>query len=176
MCQEFLQKASDAVRREDFIGAEGHYLACLKCDPQNAEAYRELGMMYWANFKKTTESIDLIEKSLILEDCADGHFYLAMVNQRHDRTKALDEFQKAIAAYKANADASGLLGLAHCNYALVLAQDNKFIEAEEHFLEALRIDPENGDIQKYNANFQRYKADFQKCLREIGQDPSTSPS
>jgi len=64
MCREFLQKAWDAKHAKDYVAAEANYLACLECDPENAEALRERGIMYWAIFKKTPEAIDLIEKSL----------------------------------------------------------------------------------------------------------------
>jgi len=167
MCQEFLQKAWDAKHRKDYAEAEANYLACLKCDPENAEALREQGLMYWGNFEKTVEAIALIEKSLALEDCADGHFFLAMVNQECDPAMSAAEFRKAIEAYELEGDATGLQGLAHCYYAELLAQEDKVIEAEEQFLQALRIDPENETIQRNNAR-------FQKWLRENGKHPLAS--
>ena len=103
----------------------------------------------------------------VFKDCAEGHFYLAMVNQTHDRSRSLDEFQKALAAYKLEGNTTGLLGLVHCYYANLLAQADKLLEAEEHFLEALNVDPENEAIQHNNAHFQQY-------LREEGKHPSTS--
>jgi methylphosphotriester-DNA--protein-cysteine methyltransferase len=45
MCQEFLQKAWDAKHEKDYAAAEANYRACLKCNPENAEALRELGLM-----------------------------------------------------------------------------------------------------------------------------------
>jgi tetratricopeptide (TPR) repeat protein len=141
---------------KDYDAAESSYLACIGCDPGNAEAFRELGLMYWGRFKKTPEAIDLIEKSLALEESGDGHLFLAMVNQKQDSKRALNEFQKALEIYMSAPEATGLLGLTHCYYASLLAQENRLLEAEEHFLEAIRVDPENETIQRNNTRFQRY--------------------
>jgi tetratricopeptide (TPR) repeat protein len=155
MCREFLQKAWDAKMADDYAAEETNYLACLAIDPENAEANRELGIMYWGRFNKTQEAIELIEKSLKSEDCAVGHFYLAMVNTDCDRKRALAEFQTAIAAYKLEANDRSLIELAHCYYADLLAQEGDFDEAGKHFSEALRIDPENETIKKYCSYFQQ---------------------
>ncbi len=154
MFQEFLQKAWDAKCQGNFAEAEVNYLACLECDPENAEALREQGLMYWANFKKTPEAIVLIERSLAFKECADGHHFLALVTQEHDVAKSLAEFRKALEGYDREANVTGLMGLAHCNYAHVLSREDEILEAEKHYLEAVRIDPDNEDIQKYSADFQ----------------------
>ena len=161
-----IEKADEYFSRNDYFGAERHFLYWLKEAKEGRDLrgefsirnellglYRKVGKKE-EGIEDAKEVLSLIEKLDIQEEIAAG---TARVNigtvyktfGLYD--EAMEEFEKASAIYEKKLDAGdGRLGGLYNNMALVLVDLKRFKEARENYLKALSVmeKVENGELER----------------------------
>ena len=163
MNNQLLEQAFAAKGRGDEDADEKLYEECIASDPRDAEALRELGLMHYGRHKNNLKAKELIERSLVIEDCPQGRFYLALVLAELGLTNdAEQEFKQALERSENDA-------LVDAMYADFLASNERLDEAEEHFKAALLKEP---DCEYALKNYPKLRA-FRARDRELDRIAKT---
>lgn len=142
MSDQLLEQAFEAKGAGDYELARRLYQDCLSVDPRNAEALRELGMLTYGIFKDDVTARELVERSLEIEDCAMGHFYLGLILDSQDL------FPLAEKEFEHSLKESGGDAMMHTMYGDILGAQGKFDQAKEHFVAALAKEADYEPAQK----------------------------
>jgi Tfp pilus assembly protein PilF len=134
---QHVQKASAALHERRWLDAAIELKEAIKLNPNNAQAYLELGFLTYGKLGTLEEARTLLEKAIELDPkSGDAHLYLAIVLWRlADNISAEHHFLRAAKLMPNPA-------LAHATFGDCLCCKDRFVEGEEQFLLALGRDPE----------------------------------
>ncbi|MBO4323632.1 MAG: tetratricopeptide repeat protein [Clostridia bacterium] len=161
-----IEKADEYFSRNDYLGAERHFLYWLDEAKEGRDLrgefsirnellglYRKIGKKE-EGLKDAKEVLSLIEKLELSEEIAGGTAYvnIGTVYKTFGLFKeALDEFLKAQKIYEKELKPDdGRLGGLYNNMALVLVDLKRYKEARENFFKALVVmeKVENGELER----------------------------
>ena len=133
-----------------FAEAEQKFKRALKLDPRSAEAQLGLGQFY-ASQKRWTESIEHLSASLLADPENTSSRYQLAVALVHagDVDSALPHFIRTVG------DAEG-----HFNTGLILHEEQRFDEAEKHFLLATSKKPDFQKAEQWLARIKQERDTF----------------
>ena len=142
MKNPLLNEASSVLKLGDHGLAEKLYLVCLDQNSNDAEALRELALIEYGFKKNSVKAKELIEQSLKIEDCAMGHFYLALIlDNLRIYPQAEEEFEYSIKESKGDTMMNSM-------YGDVLVAQKRFDKAKLHFIAALLKEPDYKPAQE----------------------------
>jgi tetratricopeptide (TPR) repeat protein len=135
MNNNLIQSAFDQYKSGNLEQAESICRGILEAEPDNAEAYHLLGLVFYrlGDYRKALKNV---RKAVRLDESnADAFFDLGNILQEEGQTaKAITNYRKAVKLNPAYAEAYNNMGIA--------LQDNMQLEkAMKYYREALRADP-----------------------------------
>ncbi len=148
MASDLLEQAWIAKSTGDHNRAIDLFGQVVHADPLNAEAHRELGLLYYGVKKDNLEAARLLQVSLSLQNSADTHYFLALVMERlKSVNEARSEFLVALRLYQDQPN-DPLHALARSHYGAFLANLGLFDEAKKYMMEASLLYPESESIRR----------------------------
>jgi len=161
--------AYNLYRSGDLDEAVVQAKAALKDNPENAEAHKNLGLIYGAMEKPEAAYSEYQEALRIKPNYEVVHYDLGLLfDAGQDEERAIAAFRKAIALNPNNADSRYHLG---CD----LLEKGDFDGAIREFREAKRIDPVRVDARQ-NLGAALLNRDAQAAIREFHELIEMSPN
>ena len=136
---QIFQKAIESMNAEEFKVAEVLFLAVIEMQPDFAQAYHNLGVVYYRT-EKMDKAIEYLEKAIQLNQREPSAFYLlGMALTKVGKIKeAKEAYQKAI---ELNPDMAEV----HHNLGLLYYQTQEWEKAIQELKTALQLSPTSGN-------------------------------
>jgi tetratricopeptide (TPR) repeat protein len=150
-------------RLDDGPNAIAEARTALSMDPQNADAYQDLGLGLYSNGQYLAAAHAYAESLARSPENPDTYYDMGVT------LHAAGNLPAAVAAYRQALRVSPELWQAHSNLALVLHEEGKLDEAIAEYGEAKRLAPEEASIRNNLGNTYCDKGDFDAAISEMGE-------
>jgi tetratricopeptide (TPR) repeat protein len=148
-------------RVDDGPNAIAEARTALSMDPQNAEAYRFLGLALYSTGQYGASTHAFVE-SLAREAANPDTYYDLGITLHAD-----GKLDNAIAAYRQAIHLQPAHWQAHANLAMILHEQSKLDEAIAEYREARRLAPQEASVRNNLGNTYCDKGDFDAAIEEL---------